>query len=371
MAGLIENKLLMHDLLQHVMKLPTVPILYGGFKSRALGQWPQYSRTAFVQHMERIFANRKRNHSFVVKPITGMMSECVTVVNERKWQRQKWDMNDMADKIDECIMQQEYSNANMHYEHVGVVVQENVIANSDRRWLNIDSKKRRSGFQEHFHSNDARSLFEFKAHVVFGELCGARINPVPMNHKAFVDINLCHYNDKGEAEFRFASGVFGATVANVWDKVRPVLMDKLPTIQDMARTIYHTLAIDHYRLDVFMDTAGSLLVVNEVTYPSFSIFEFDCTNDRLMEAYGNENDTKLKIIPARSLLQSLLDEIGVDADTFLNEPDFNYLKLRWTEEEEDDSYFGRWTGNRTEDKDRNTDYDEVDFSAEWKDYTLA
>jgi hypothetical protein len=79
-----------------------------------------------------------------------------------------------------------------------------------------------------------------------------------------------------------------------------------------------------------MDLNGMFLV-NEVTYPSAEHPADDCTYIRLYDHYKHKT---LQILEPRSVLESLLQRIGIQYDEFIETTDYQ-LMADWTEDEWD------------------------------------
>lgn len=103
---------------------------------------------------------------------------------------------------------------------------------------------------------------EVKMHVVFGELCNARVFAVPPDLK-YVDVNLNRMECLGSRN----------VYLKVCDFLLPLLAKHKRELERIARTLQSALGADWFRADVFFDSEN--VTVNDLEYPSNLEFEGD------------------------------------------------------------------------------------------------
>ncbi len=307
--ALMENKLLCHSLLVS-LGIPKAEIYYGAFVSKAMGEWPQYDRDDFIATLKKV-PQVFEDHLFVIKPASGQSADGTIIMNHKKWIDEGWSLDLLADHVEDLFGVTE-SSWGQKYEHLGVLVQQSVL-----------SQESNAEFHKGSFDSNTSLVFEIKPHVIFdGLLCGGTLNLVPFNSEYYMYINFCH----GEPRLQDISEEISESV---WDEaIRPTLQAE--RLAKTAKRIAHAFGADWFRLDVFMDLNGMFLV-NEVTYPSAEHPDDDCTYIHLYHHYKHKT---FQILEPKSVLESLLQQIGIQYDEFIETTDYQ-LMTDWTEDEWD------------------------------------
>ena len=322
--AIAQNKLLCHALLK-TLNISQAPILYGGFASHPLGDWPKFD----ALHMASVIERRLETHpnsSFIVKSVTNGGGQDVLIITPRMVQR----FNGSAALVTQRVMMQTcaflrrpYSEWGQRFEHRGVIVEDNAA----NKW--------------------ASSYFaELKIHVVFGSLTGGGIyhrgRTLPSE---FAMLGLqrvpqagVHWDDDGVGcveilqQPQHAESIYCSTV------VLPLLRALSTRIQDIARLLANRLAADWFRLDAFilqrLDGTGEWplmsgarpmpeLVINEVSYPG-NAGSGSLSLSHLSRHYDHYD--RLELVDGPRLVSGLLRDIHVDANTFFYRSDFNQLQ---------------------------------------------
>ena len=287
--GLVENKLLAHSLLKR-MGLPVVPVLYGAFLRRALGEWPRYDRTAFKT------AIKGRTSNFVIKPTTDGQNNGVLVMTTRKWVDEGWSATRLADHV-ERLMANATDWGQLRAHH-GVIVQESA---TDLDKLDATSPL----------------VLEATVHVVWGKLSSGYLACVPRvklgDSRKIVCLNPhAPAHSSGRLFFKQGNGQLdlGATVAASSRDIHALERAK-EQLMAAARHVGTLIGADWFRLDAFIAEEGSGLPtmrVNEITYPS-NLEAHDFRDlDRLRKPY---EDGLFQPVLSRVLLSPLVKSIGV------------------------------------------------------------
>lgn len=212
--AMLENKLLVTSLLRR-LQIPAVRVLYGGFASHALGEWPQYKRTDFAAALRSLIIAGKRQ--FVLKSATDGMSQNILIMNADKWTSQGWTVDRVTQTAEEMILQNGsgwFTHWGQKFEHRGVLLQEpafdlNLLlcAKLVHTWrlqhaghrnaTHAPSLASEQGLCDEFAQIDAkerktflrRAVMELKLHVAWGSLRAAdgrvHIHPGASGHRFY------------------------------------------------------------------------------------------------------------------------------------------------------------------------------------------
>jgi hypothetical protein len=355
--GLLENKLLSHDLLDRHFGYPQAKVLYGAFARKSLGQYPQYRRDDFTLFMSQLI-RRPHGKVFVLKPVSSGASCGVLVMDERKWQRDHWTVEKLADHAERFLLR-DWSDYGQRYEHVGMVVQERLMIPVDEhddhraggndkndavgRTAGLVSNKpaannrvsaaRPSQLPAGVHDVVPQQIIEIKVHVVFGELAGGRLEAIPSLLNP-VDIAYCGQEIHHVPRYYYPWRAVRAR--QDFARAAAMLKTHTATIRAMGKAIAELYGADWFRLDVFVGPNG-WLYINEVTYPSHIIHNDVCTIPWYLSRYQDHN--RIEVVESSTFWQPMLDSINVTVADFRDQAD--YYQMRHATDAEYEAQF--WT----------------------------